>query len=152
MLTENSNSIKPFHLGEADFCIDGEKVSFKKINGAGGLALDWSKNPTDIGRERFVHPIIILQLDNSKWWKTSPKSNLKKGIKYNSVVKAGLYCVDNNWCKQNITLSSNNKTDSLIKKQDVYHMIQKSISDKTYIPLESKLTATWDTRQGINIL
>ena len=82
MLTEYSDAIKPFHLGEADFCIDDEKVSFKKLDGAGGLALDWSKNPKDIGRERFVHPIIILQLDNSKWWKTNPKGNLKEGIKY----------------------------------------------------------------------
>jgi hypothetical protein len=124
------------HKGESDMTICDVPLSQKKITGASDLALDWSKNETESIREHFSCHIIIINLKTSQWWKKTPKnpsSHLK--ILYNDMIPSGIYLVDKKFCKFYITLSSNNKTNTLIKKEFVYIMLKRSIALNLFIDL-----------------
>ena len=54
---------------------------------------------------------MILISCSGDWWK-------------NKHVKAGIYLIDKNWCKANIKLGTNNKTDKLITKNEVFKMLE----------------------------
>lgn len=117
-----------FHEGEADGKCRDIPFSLKTICGSTGsdLALSWSKNPGESTRETFTCPICILVLNTSNWWKKLPG--------YSECIHSGFYFVDPQWCKDNVTLSSNNKTNTLICKKDVYKMIQYAKASGTFIP------------------
>lgn len=106
------------HVGECDLILNGIPISLKKIKGKSIIALDWSKNNSDSQRERFTHPIMILNTKTMKW-----KRN---------ILESGIYLVDHNYCKQNIELSKNNKTDSLITSDYLQKMLEYSISEGTF--------------------
>ena len=79
---------------------------------------------------------MLVVLKEGKWWVKGPNDLMNRSNDYwTKEVKKGLYLITNNWCKQNIKLSKNNKSDSVIKRQDVYRMIQESIINKTFIQL-----------------
>ena len=61
---------------------------------------------------------MILVSRGGQWWKQ------KEG--FNEYIKSGIYLIDRYYCKDNIDLTTNNKTDKLISKKEVYHMIQNS--------------------------
>jgi hypothetical protein len=63
----------------------------------------------------------------------NPSSHLK--ILYNDMIPSGIYLVDKKFCKFYITLSSNNKTNTLIKKEFVYIMLKRSIALNLFIDL-----------------
>jgi len=115
------------HKDEADGKCGDILFSIKTICSEKGsdLALDWSKNRTESTRERFTCPICLIVLNTSKWW--------NKLAGYNDTVRSGFYFVDPSYCKENITLSSNNKTNALISRKQVYQMIQYAKSTDTHI-------------------
>lgn len=119
--------------GESDMKICDVPFSFKKINGKSTIALDWSKNKNIGSKEHFKYHILIINLKTSKWWKNGPKE--KDNITYNDIIKAGIYIIDKNYCKSNITLLSNNKTNTLIDSISLYKMIKDSISKNLYIEI-----------------
>lgn len=119
--------------GESDMKICNIPFSFKKINGKSNIALDWSKNKNIGSKEHFKYHILIINLKTSKWWKNGPK--VKDNITYNDTIKAGIYIIDKNYCKSNITLLSNNKTNTLIDSISLYKMIKDSISKNLYIEI-----------------
>jgi len=151
-----------YHSGESDMKICDILLSLKKISGSSDLALDWSKNYknkkdnnkketkdlsndekinipqiTKSQREHFSSHIMILNLKTTQWWKKTP---LKPPISpliisYNDTIPTGIYLVDKRWCKYYVKLSSNNKTDTLIKKEYVYIMIKRSIRLNLFISL-----------------
>lgn len=121
--------------GEADMKICDLPLSLKKINGKSTIALDWSKNNNSNIKEYFTHHIILINLKSSKWWKNKPKVNINNNINYNNIIYAGIYIIDKNYCKNNIKLSSNNKTNTLIDSVSLYHMITDSIIKGLYIKI-----------------
>ena len=121
------------HVGESDCKILNVPVSIKTINGKSTIALDWSKNgDNSIKRERFNTPIMIINRKTQKWWITSPRGKKSPDF-YSTQINAGIYLVSPTYCKENVTLVSNNKTNSLIKDVPLYHMLKDSIKNNTFI-------------------
>jgi len=53
-----------------------------------------------------------MNTNEIQWWKN------KNG--YTDVIKSGFYIIDKNFCKKNIKLTSNNKSDSVIETKYIY--------------------------------
>lgn len=132
------------HAGESDMAICNLPLSQKKITGKSAIALDWSKNSRQSNRERFTCDIMLINLKTTEWWKKTPATVLPKlHLVYTTTIPAGIYIVDKAFCKTYITLTSNNKTNTLISQQYVYCMLKRSIAAKLYIrlpPPDKKLT------------
>lgn len=126
---------KEYREGEADMMLCNIPLSLKKINGKSTIALNWSKNKNDIGKEYFKDHIIIMNLKTEQWWKKNPKKSADNKIIYNDTINAGIYIIDKNYCKSNIKLTSNNKSNSIIESKSIYEMIKNSINEKLYIEL-----------------
>ena len=112
--TQLAASYSEHHIGEADMKICNVPLSLKTCTNPTGtqFALNWSKNKTQGDETKnFETHIMIIVSENGHWWKRDEP------------VKAGIYLVDRFYCKDNIVLSSNNKTDKLITKRDVYKMV-----------------------------
>lgn len=105
--------------------ICGIPFSFKKITGKTCISLDWSKNKDNFTKKYFTNDIIILNLKSGKWWKNTN----------NTFIDAGLYFIDKNYCLENIKLSSNNKTNSLINAKCVYNMLLDCIKKNKFIKI-----------------
>jgi hypothetical protein len=130
-----------YHNGECDIKINDELYSLKKINGKSILALDWSKNNSENKKETFKHNIILINTKKSQWWKNNPKNIIANdNINYTKQINSAIYIIDKDYCKKNIILSSNNKSNSIITEQYVYKMICNSIEQKTFIELPEKNT------------
>ncbi len=118
---KNLVSYREYHKGEADLKICDVPLSLKTCTNEKGtqFALNWSKNETksDPTLDFDTH-IMILVSRGGQWWKQ------KEG--FNRYIKSGIYLIDRYYCKDNIDLTANNKTDKLISKKEVYHMIQYS--------------------------
>ena len=124
------------HNGECDINICNIPLSLKKINGKSIIALDWSKNNNNVERERFICNIIIVNLKTEKWWKNNPNiKNSKIKITYNDVIPSGIYFIDKKYCKYNVILSKNNKTDSVIDNQNLYIILKRALSLNLFIEL-----------------
>lgn len=135
-----SQKIRDFvehHVLESDCKVLDYPLSLKKINGKSSIALDWSKNGENSKpRERFDTDMMIINLKTEQWWKSSPKTATKEESEskfFSSTIKAGIYFVSHTYCKSNVCLKSNNKTDSLIDKEDLYKMLKQSISNNMVI-------------------
>lgn len=132
-----------YHDGECDLKIGEVPLSMKKINGKSTIALDWSKNKntTKTKIEYFNHDILIINLKTEQWWKNTPRgigggdSNIKIKISYNDCIPSGIYLIDKLFCKYYITLSCNNKTNSLIESVCLYKMLKRSILLDLWIAL-----------------
>lgn len=124
-----------YHVGESDMKLCDIPLSLKTIKAKSTIALDWSKNPNESTREHFTEHIMILNTQSDVWWKKSPKQKSQEDILYNDMVPAGFYLVDKEFCKKNIKLSSNNKTNTLIQSQDLYWMLQYSRSQGLAVTL-----------------
>jgi hypothetical protein len=125
------------HRGESDCIISGHPLSIKKIRGKSTIALDWSKNPEDSKkRDRFNTDMMIINTETGQWWKTAPDGASKQEIDtkfFSTLIKAGIYFVPHDYCKDNICLSSNNKTNSLIDCISLYKMLKESIKNNMVI-------------------
>jgi len=124
---DNLKEYKSHHNGESDMKIFQTEISLKKISGPSMIALDWSKNNKPCVRTYFNHPIMIVNLKEQQWW--------KKKEDYTDIVPSGIYLIDREYCQRNITLSSNNKTNTLITKESVYQMLQRSLKQRWFIEL-----------------
>ena len=122
------------HEGESDLIILNMLLSLKKIMGKSTIALDWSKNPEASSRKRFTNHIMIINLKTEQWWKNGPKEPLNM-IDYTLNIVKGIYFVDKEFCKQNIRLSSNNKTHTLVETKYLYMMLHRSIQQGWFIEL-----------------
>jgi hypothetical protein len=133
---EHLPEYKEYHRGEGDMKILDTPLSQKKINGKSTIALDWSKNETSGTRERFSDHLMIINLKSSQWWKNKPIKTVSK-IKttYNDVIPAGIYLIDKSFCKYQVTLTKNNKTNTLIEAQYLYIMLKRSMMLDLYIGL-----------------
>jgi hypothetical protein len=135
-----TNKIPEFvghHVGESDIKVQDYPLSLKKINGKSTIALDWSKNGTNTKpRERFDTDMMIVNLKTEQWWKTAPKGATAEDHVskfYSTPIKAGIYFISRTYCKSNVCLKSNNKTDSLIENEPLYKMLKQSIADNMVI-------------------
>jgi hypothetical protein len=109
----------------------------KKINGKSIIALDWSKNGENSKtRERFGTDVMIINTTPEIWWKKSPadvSTEEKESKYYSSHIPAGIYLISHTFCKENVTLSSNNKTNSLIDSKQLYKMLKESMKHNMVI-------------------
>ncbi len=125
------------HVGESDCAIKDCALSLKKINGKSTIALDWSKNPDESKkREKFENHILILNLCTEQWWKTAPKDASPEERECNyftTAMPAGIYLVPASYCKDNVCLKSNNKTDTLIESIPLYKMLKHSMEQGLFI-------------------
>ena len=125
-----------YHNGESDMKICNIPLSQKKINGKSTVALDWSKNEKTSDRQQFTSDIMIINLKTEQWWKKSPNKLLcNQKLSYNDTIPSGIYFVDKLFCKRYITLSCNNKTNTLITDQYLYTMLKRSIHQQLFISL-----------------
>lgn len=114
------------NTNEADFSINNIDFSFKKISGKSIIALNWSKNKTKSSKEHFSSNIMLFIINTTQWW--------KKRTHYNQFIHSGIYVIDKYYCKDNVILTSNNKTDTLIKSETLFELINMSIGSNQYIP------------------
>jgi hypothetical protein len=123
--------------GEADMKLCGILLSLKKTTGKSPLALDWSKNKNTIIKQNFANHMIIINLKSGQWWKKPCQKNnlINENIIYNDCIKSGIYLINKNYCRDNVKLSSNNKTDKMIESLYVYKMLKNSIENDLYIEL-----------------
>lgn len=126
-------SYQDCHHGESDMMIFNTRLSQKKINGKSTIALDWSKNTSENKKEKFDCDLIIINLKTEKWWKTRPNKIINSRIKYDNIIPAGIYILDKRFCKKFVSLSSNNKTNTLITSEYLYIMLKRSIYQQLYI-------------------
>ena len=140
---------KECHVGEADCKINNIKFSFKKINGKSTIALDWSKNPENSKkRTYFTCDILILNIKSQKWWKKGLLKSIDNNLVFTEEIPSGFYFIDKK-CKEWVKLSSNNKTNSLIKNQYLYKMLKLSLNSNLFIKLpEPKEIMKWTIIKG----
>jgi len=133
---EKLPEFEPCHVGQADLRAFGEEYSWKSLtNGGTTLALSWSKNG-ESGRRTtsFERDVIILNLKSERWYtkKNDPRSRI--------VVERGIYVCDKDYANECVTLGENNKTDSLVSKSDLLHLLTHSTHNGWFVPLEKKNT------------
>ena len=75
---------------------------------------------------------MIINIKTDQWWKTAPADENDTKF-FSSSIKAGIYFVPKTYCKSNVCLSSNNKTNSLIDSKPLYKMLKESIRDNLVI-------------------
>lgn len=148
-LENNIDTYEDTHSGESDFKVSNQETSLKNINGGSTCALNWSKNP-DFSHKSFTCHIIVFQEKNSKWWKKGPKNQDDK-LDYSQTIKKGMYICSKYYCKKNIKLGSNNKTDTLISKEDMYRMLLYSKNNGLYIDYDvdtDSSSVNWSISRG----
>lgn len=114
------------HIGESDLKICDVLLSFKKISKKSDLALDWSKNNNPSQKNYFTNHMMVLNLFSAQWWKTGHRNN---------VIEAGIYLIDKCYCQKNVKLTSNNKSNSIIKSDYLYGMLMNSLHEGLFIPI-----------------
>lgn len=129
------NGYKECRKGEADMYINNILLSQKKINGKSSIALDWSKNKKENTKEKFTCNIMIINLKSGEWYKNQKKSENLPDDYYNKNIPAGIFLINKDYCKDNIILTSNNKTNSFIDNMNLYRMLMNSIESDLYIKL-----------------
>jgi hypothetical protein len=142
-LSANITGFVGHRSGEGDCKINDHPFSLKKINGDSTIALDWSKNGENSKkRERFNKDMIIINLKTKQWWKKGPvkaTADEKASGFYTKTIKAGIYFISHTYCKSNICLTSNNKTDTLIENVPLYKMLMQSITNNMVIELPTEV-------------
>jgi len=137
-LSKHVKTFEEHHKAESDCKILAHPLSLKKINGNSTIALSWSKNGEGAKkRDTFVTDIIILNLLTETWWKTAPKgatAEERASKFFNATLPAGIYLVSSEFCKTNVCLSSNNKTDTLIEAIPLYKMLKHALDEKLFLP------------------
>ena len=136
-LSDKIAGFEKHHEREGDCMVNAHKFSLKKINGNSTIALDWSKNGENSSeRERFNTDMIIINLKTEQWWKKGPlKATADENAAgfYSKTLKAGIYFISHTYCKSNICLTSNNKSDTLIENIPLYKMLMQSIADNMVV-------------------
>jgi len=147
-LKNNVETYEDTHSGESDFKVSHQEISLKNINGGSTCALNWSKNP-EFSHIPFTCHIIVFQEKNSKWWKKGPKKQIDN-LDYSQNIKRGMYICSRYYCKKNIKLGSNNKTDTLISKEDMYRMLLYSKNNGLYIDydVDTDISVNWSISKG----
>jgi hypothetical protein len=135
-------------VGESDMKVLDYPLSLKKISGKSTIALDWSKNgDTAKPRERFETDMMIINLKTEQWWKSAPKtaSEDEKTLDskfFSTPIHAGIYFVSHTYCRENVCLKSNNKTNTLIDTVALYKMLKQSLADNMVIEFPTEFPAT----------
>lgn len=118
-----------YHNGQMDMMIHNVGLSFKKISGKSMLALSWSKNRTRT-KSTFECPIMIMNVKGGVWWKKKTGE-----MDTTRIIPAGFFLIDDEWCRSHITLTYNNKSDSIIDQRGVYEMLCHAMSESLYLEL-----------------
>lgn len=129
MLTMSDSRFTQYYraspVQDADYYFQGYPISHKTIswNGTGDLALAWSKNPPGGIQRTVFRASMAIALTRR------PTSGKWGGI------KNGYYLIPLDYLQQQITFSSNNKTDSLIVNKHVIDAIRYAESVGLIVPL-----------------
>ena len=126
------------HIGESDMKICNIPLSQKKINGKSIIALNWSKNKNQKtnSQDHFCCDIMIINIKTEQWWKTEPNHKHKfANICFNDTIPSGIYFINKQFCKHFVSLSSNNKTNTLIESPYLYMMLKRSIQLQLFIEI-----------------
>lgn len=138
--SEALECFEEYHKGECDLKIGNIPLSLKKIKGKkSSIALNWSRNENEgrTSQDFFNAHIILIVLNSDQWWKTKPKK-ADNEIVYNNIVNSGIYLIDKDYCKSNIKLKKNNKSNSVIDSTNLYKMIDNCVKNDLYIRLPEK--------------
>lgn len=114
------------HDGQADFRLNGMRISFKKTQFGSDLALSWSRNDKvkKLVRPKFEVLMILYVMYSEKWYHRQD----------DTLFESGWYIIPVSLLNEHVTLSCNNKTDTLIKKQELCTILQKVRSLGFHIP------------------
>ena len=142
-LSSKVHGFMEYHSGESDCMINNYPLSLKKINGKTTIALNWSKNGEDSKKcESFNTDMMIINLKTEQWWKKmAPSDASKEEVEskfFLRSIKAGIYFVSRTYCKANVCLMSNNKTDTLINNVQLYKMLIESMKNNMMIEFPEK--------------
>ena len=123
LFRQSTHKFESYHSNDADCKIGGVPLSLKTCTNPAGttFALSWSKNKTTDMSNNFSSHIMVIVSKSGQWWKSEDE------------IKAGIYLISKNWCKYNITLSSNNKSNKIISRREVYKMLRNAVH---FIPLQ----------------
>ena len=126
LFTKNVSKLKQYHKNDADCKINGVPLSLKVSTSTTGtsFALSWSKNTTVDNTNNFLSHVMVIIAHSSQWYKN------KEG--YCDTIHSGIYLISKRWCKDNIVLGKNNKSDKFVSKESVYRMLRAS---KHFIPM-----------------
>lgn len=121
MFKQKILSYEKYHINENDCKIFGNNFSIKKISGKSIIALDWSKNKNNFQKEYFTSNIILFNIKTQSWYANK------------QIIPSGIYFIDKYYCKENVKLTKNNKTNSLIKSDHLYLMLIDCILKNNFI-------------------
>ena len=146
-----------YHSGEADLKLSNQPVSFKKIKGATTIALCWSKNPKrkkngkkSTKRNFLEFPILILNLETQKWWKTKRTKTIDNKIDWLLEIPRGFYIINHVDAKKWVKFSKNNKTNYLVSREQVYKLLFIALKNELHIPIpEAGDKKTWSMIGGV---
>tara|TARA_B100000902_G_C27310367_1_gene918043 strand:- start:2636 stop:3457 length:822 start_codon:yes stop_codon:yes gene_type:complete len=150
---------KEEHKHESDFKLNNTSLSLKKIKNKANIGLNWSKNKKNKNKKNkkeilikhFNVHIMIVILEDKQWWKTNPKkfdiSKINKNKNFwNSTIKKGIYLIDKEFCRKNIEITDNNKTNKVIEHPYVYSMLKRSLEIDTFIPFPEKIKNKYEVK------
>lgn len=122
---QHITGFEEYHIKDCDFKILDVSFSFKKINGKSSIALNWSKNQK-ANDKCFESNVCILNLKSGQWWKRKDRIEM---------IKSGIYFIDMDFCNENVTFLSNNKTNTLINDVNLYSMLLYAKQNGLFISL-----------------
>ena len=99
-------------------------LSIKALSSISSIAVNWGKNKTKVEFKYIAAMMIIYH---------KPERVTRSNLSY----ETGIYMIDPTYCQKNITLSSNNKSDYIIKDKDIKKMFDYAISSGLFYKVEA---------------
>ena len=105
-------------VGQADCCltIDGKHMPLSiKTSSSNNpqMAVNWGKNKENINFQ-FSAPILIIY-----------HAHMSPSVRFRRF-QSGIYLTDAPWCQENITFTSNNKTDYVVNSEGYSRMMDRA--------------------------
>ena len=87
-----------------------------------------------------------------QWWKKNPREFDPK-IDYKKSINKGIYIIDKYYCKKNITLCPNNKSNYVVNEKQLYLAVLNSIERGLFIemPEPSKTPKKFDILKAFEV-
>lgn len=117
------------HVGQSDLTVGDIPLSFKTTEKGNDLALNWSKNPSTQQPmpHRFDTDILIYVMRSGDWYK-------RKKAPDDGFIGAGMYLIPASVANHVVVFTTNNKSNSIIKKKYVFQLLKYSATNELYIP------------------
>lgn len=138
-LIQSLDEFQPCHQGQSDLMAFGHEYSWKALTGKKGqIALFWSKNGDDAPIPKFDRHIIILVLQEGRWYDAKYANRRKRGPVEGPIIKRGIYVCDMDHANEHVQIGSNNKTDALVDEYNLHGMLEQALFNGWFVSLPQR--------------